>query len=49
MFPEKNNMNRNCSENLIFVWIQTYRKHIIYRNWRNKAFLHPRRQMDCVP
>jgi len=45
MFPERNNLNRNCSENLIFVGIQTYREHIIYRNWRHKAFPHPRRQM----
>jgi hypothetical protein len=40
MFPEKNNMNRNCSENLIFVRIQTYREYIIYRNWRHKEFPH---------
>jgi hypothetical protein len=29
MFPEKNNANRNCSENLVCVGIQTYREHII--------------------
>jgi len=45
MFPEKNYANRNCSENLIYVRIQTYREHIMYRNWRHKAFQHPRRQM----
>jgi hypothetical protein len=33
MFPEKKNVNRNCSENFIFVGIQTFREHIIYRNW----------------
>lgn len=45
MFPEKKNVNRNCSENFIFVGIQTFREHIIYRNWWHKAFPHPRRQM----
>jgi len=41
MFPEKNNANRNCSENLIYVGIQSYREHIIHLNWRQKHFHIP--------
>jgi hypothetical protein len=44
MFPEKNNINRNCNENLIFVGIQTYREYMIDRNWKNKEIPHRRRE-----